>query len=107
MTNYKTLIEKIKKGRDPSNHFLKLALREIYLEKDVKSAIELTTSLSKFYIEHYRGYEGYSDAYSCVRMELDEFAEKADDLFGENGNIQKFYRKAVNYNKEGLDFSEN
>ena len=107
MTNYKNLIEEIKKGRDPSNHFLKLALREIYLEKDVKSAIELTTSLSKFYIEHYRGYEGYSDAYSCVRMELDEFAEKADDLFGENGNIQKFYRNSINFCKGDINFFKN
>ncbi|MBI2004384.1 hypothetical protein HYS72_02880 [Candidatus Pacearchaeota archaeon] len=106
MTNYKTLIEKIKKGRNPSDHSLKLALREIYLEKDADSAMELVTSLSGYYVGHYGGYEGYSDAYSCVRIELDFLAEKSDDLFGENG-IQKFYRKSVNFCEGYIDFFKN
>ena len=51
MTNYKTLIEQIKSGEsEPSPLFLKAALREIYFEKDVKSAIELTNSLSEYYV---------------------------------------------------------
>ena len=107
MTNYKTLIEEINKGREPSDHSLKLALREIYLEEDAESAIKLTTSLSEYYIRHYSGYDGYFDAYFCVKDELDSFAEKADDLFGENGKIQKFYRDSINYSEGNINFSKN
>src|SRR3989344_1666325 len=104
MTNYKTLIEQIKSGEsEPSPLFLKAALREIYFEKDVKSAIELTNSLSEYYVEHYDGYDGHYDAYSCVRAELDSLAEEADYLFRENGNIQRFYRNSILYYKDKED----
>ncbi len=96
MTNYKNLIEEIKKTEtNPSNDSLKLALREISLKRDAKSAIKLTEYLSKYYVKHYKGYERYSDAYFYVRRELDFLAEKADDLFGGDRNTQKFYRKAI------------
>ena len=104
---YKTLIEEINKGRCPSNHSFKLALQEIYLEGETKYAIELTNSLSKYYITHYNGYEGYSNAYSCARNDLDFFAEKADNLFGGKRNIQKFYRSSVNFYKRGKIFLDN
>lgn len=97
-SNYKSLIEEIKKAENnPSDDSLKFALWEIYLERDVKSAIKLTNYLSEYYVKNYKGYEGYSDAYFCVKRELDYLAKKADYLFGENRNIQKFYRKAINF----------
>lgn len=106
---YKTLIEEIEKGIKPLKQSLKLALREISLEKDAKSAIELTHSLAEFYIRNSNGHEKYLEAYFRARRDLDYFAERADYFSKEKENIQKFYGNSVSPYEGYIDlnFSEN
>ena len=103
MTNYSRLIEQMKNEDDePSPLYLKTLLREIYFEKDAKSAIDLTDYLSECHLQNSPRHKRYFDAYFCTRKELNSLAGEAEDLFGESG-IKEFYKKSVPFYRKEFD----
>ncbi|MBI2004385.1 hypothetical protein HYS72_02885 [Candidatus Pacearchaeota archaeon] len=79
---------------------MKTILREIYFNKDFKSAVDLTDYMSECHLKNSPCHKTHFDAYSCTRQELNFLAGEAEDLFGADG-IQEFYRKSVpHYRKE-------
>ncbi len=107
---YKTLIQKLENLNcdlisDESNFIS--ALYGIYLKNDSKSAKELTEKFANFLFKE-KSYRSYTDAFWSAREELDQYSREADEEYelkafkNEIGDIQNFYRIAVNYQQEDI-----
>lgn len=96
---YQILVENMQNSSNkdfPQIKDIKFALYDIFKRKDFKEMGGLVQILSKFYFKFY-DYQEELQANFEARRDLDIYSSDVDNFFEENGEVQDFYRKAVNY----------
>ena len=93
---------------DPDEEEFAPAFRELYENDDSEGMKKLLDSFAKFrFRTKTEKYLTYTHAFAKAIKDLDSFTEEAENLFGDNGIIRKFYRKAVNYGNPKMTVSLN
>jgi hypothetical protein len=85
---------------------IKNELIRLYLKWDWKGVLMLAKSLYFVYNHFFNGYEDYLEAFDSSRLDLESFAEDADELMGfqDTKKIAVFYRESVGYSGYGYFF---